>query len=70
MVSYFEWVQNLQGYYWSFEEVQEKQEIKMVNAFNDIYKLMEERNVTMRVAAFMMSIKRVADAMRIKGWVK
>lgn len=70
MVSYFEWVQNLQGYYWSFEEVQEKQEVKMVNAFNDIYKLMEERNVTMRVAAFMMSIKRVADAMRIKGWVK
>ena len=70
MVSYFEWVQNLQGYYWSFEEVQEKQEVKMVNAFNDIYNLMEERNVTMRVAAFMMSIKRVADAMRIKGWVK
>ncbi|SHI32720.1 glutamate dehydrogenase [Dethiosulfatibacter aminovorans DSM 17477] len=70
MVSYFEWVQNLQGYYWSFEEVQEKQEVKMVNAFNDIYKLMEERNVTMRVAAFMMAIKRVADAMRCKGWVK
>lgn len=70
MVSYFEWVQNLQGYYWSFDEVQEKQEVKMIKAFNDIYKLMEEKNVTMRVAAFMMSIKRVADAMRIKGWVK
>jgi glutamate dehydrogenase len=70
MVSYFEWVQNLQGYYWGFDEVQEKQEIKMVNAFNDIYSLMEEKHVTMRVAAFMMAIKRVADAMRAKGWVK
>lgn len=70
MVSYFEWVQNQQGYYWSFDEVQEKQEVKMVNAFDDIYNLMKERNVTMRVAAFMMAIKRVADAMRCKGWVE
>lgn len=70
MVSYFEWVQNLQNYYWSFEEVQEKQESKMVKAFNDIYALKEEHNVTMRVSAFMMAIKRVADAMRVRGWVK
>ena len=70
MVSYFEWVQNLQGYYWSFEEVQEKQEIKMEKAFNDIFKLKNEKNVSMRVAAFMMAIKRVADAMRARGWVK
>jgi glutamate dehydrogenase len=70
MVSYFEWVQNQQGYYWGFDEVQEKQEVKMVNAFNDIYNLMEEKHVTMRVAAFMMAIKRVADAMRCKGWVE
>ncbi len=70
MVSYFEWVQNLQNYYWSFEEVQEKQEVKMVKAFDDIYALKEKHNVTMRVAAFMMAIKRVADAMRVRGWVK
>ena len=70
MVSYFEWVQNLQKYYWSFEEVQEKQETKMVKAFNDILKLKEEYKVSMRVAAFMMAIKRVADAMRVRGWVK
>ncbi|MBV1757421.1 MAG: Glu/Leu/Phe/Val dehydrogenase [Dethiosulfatibacter sp.] len=70
MVSYFEWVQNLQNYYWSFEEVQEKQEVKMVKAFNDIYALKEKHNVSMRVAAFMMAIKRVADAMRARGIVK
>jgi glutamate dehydrogenase len=70
MVSYFEWVQNLQNYYWSFEEVQEKQEVKMVKAFNDVLSLMETHQVSMRVAAFMMAIKRVADAMRAKGLVK
>jgi glutamate dehydrogenase len=70
MVSYFEWVQNLQNYYWSFEEVQEKQEVKMVKAFNDIFYLKEKHNVSMRVAAFMMAIKRVADAMRARGIVK
>jgi len=70
MVSYFEWVQNLQNYYWSFEEVQEKQEVKMVKAFDDILDIMKEFDVSMRVAAFMMSIKRVADAMRARGWVE
>ncbi len=70
MVSYFEWVQNLQNYYWSFDEVQEKQSTKMVNAFNDIWEIKNKFNVSMRVAAFMMAIKRVADAMRAKGWVK
>src|SRR6056297_130418 len=70
MVSYFEWVQNLQNYYWSFDEVQEKQEVKMVKAFDDIFVIMEKYDESMRVAAFMMSIKRVADAMRARGWVK
>ncbi|MDD4089675.1 MAG: Glu/Leu/Phe/Val dehydrogenase, partial [Tissierellia bacterium] len=39
VVSYFEWVQNLQGYYWDVKEVEEKQEIKMVKAFNDVWAL-------------------------------
>ncbi|HQK53673.1 MAG TPA: Glu/Leu/Phe/Val dehydrogenase, partial [Sedimentibacter sp.] len=39
VVSYFEWVQNLQGYYWDEKEVEEKQEIKMVKAFNDVWAL-------------------------------
>lgn len=67
-VSYFEWVQNLMNYYWSFEEVQEKQERLMVKAFNEIYELMEENKVDMRTAAYMMSIKRVAEAMKLRGW--
>lgn len=69
-VSYFEWVQNLMNYYWSFDEVQEKQEKLMVEAFNDIIKIKEEHKTDMRTAAYMMSIKRVADAMKMRGWYK
>ena len=57
-VSYFEWVQNLYGYYWGEEEVQEKEEIAMVNAFNDIWKIQEEYKTTVRKAAYMHSVKK------------
>ena len=67
-VSYFEWVQNLMRYTWSFEEVQEKQEKLMYKAFEDIWTLMGQHSVDMRTAAYMMSIKRIADAMKLRGW--
>ncbi|HEK8960444.1 TPA: NAD-specific glutamate dehydrogenase [Clostridioides difficile] len=67
-VSYFEWVQNLYGYYWSEEEVEQKEEIAMVKAFESIWKIKEEYNVTMREAAYMHSIKKVAEAMQLRGW--
>ena len=68
IVSYFEWVQNLQNYYWTFEEVQEKQIVKMKEAFDAIWALKEEKKVDMRTAAYMIAIKRVADAMKLRGW--
>lgn len=67
-VSYFEWVQNLNRYNWSFGEVQEKQEILMKNAFDEIWDLANEYNVELRTAAYMMSIKRIAVAMKYRGW--
>lgn len=67
-VSYFEWVQNLYGYYWSEEEVEQKEEIAMVKAFESIWKIKEEYNVTKREAAYMHSIKKVAEAMKLRGW--
>ena len=67
-VSYFEWVQNLYGYYWSEAEVAEKEETAMVNAFDAIYKVKEEYKVSMRTAAYMHSIKKVSAAMKIRGW--
>ncbi len=67
-VSYFEWVQNLYGYYWEEDEVQQRQEISMVNAFNDIWELKEEKDVTIREAAYMISVKKIADVMKLRGW--
>ncbi len=67
-VSYFEWVQNLQRFSWSFEDVQKKQEDLMYKAFDDIWNLMKEFNVDMRTAAYMMSIRRIQVAMKYRGW--
>ncbi len=68
VVSYFEWVQNLQGYYWGEKEVEDKQETKMVQAFNDVWALQEEQNCTTREAAYMISVKKVAEVMKLRGW--
>jgi len=68
VVSYFEWVQNLQGYYWSFEEVQEKETNVLKNSFNDIWNLAKEYNVDVRTASYMTSIKKIAHAMKLRGW--
>ena len=67
-VSYFEWVQNRYGYYWTESEVEDKEHIAMTTAFDAIYKIKCEYDVTMREAAYMYSIKRVANAMKLRGW--
>lgn len=67
-VSYFEWVQNLYGYYWEEAEVEEKEEVAMVRAFEALWAIKEEYNVTMRESAYMHSVKRVAEAMKVRGW--
>lgn len=67
-VSYFEWVQNNQGYYWSEDEVNEKMEEKLVAAFNEIYDLHENRQIDMRLAAFIVGLKRTAEGSRYRGW--
>lgn len=68
VVSYFEWVQNLQGYYWSEEEVSKKEEDILVSAFNQVNALKEEYNTTFREAAYLCSVKKVSDAMKLRGW--
>ncbi|MFP3422685.1 glutamate dehydrogenase, partial [Bacillus sp. SIMBA_161] len=53
-VSYFEWVQNNQGYYWTEEEVEEKLEKVLVHSFNTVYNTSSARKVDMRLAAYMV----------------
>lgn len=67
-VSYFEWVQNLYGYYWEENEIIKKLERAMVNAFNDIWKIKEDYDVSMRKAAYLHSVKKVANVMKLRGW--
>ena len=68
-VSYFEWVQNIYGLYWPVEEVHDRLDKIMTKAFNDVYDIYVKHNVNMRMAAYMLSVQRVAEAMRLRGWV-
>ncbi len=61
-VSYFEWVQNNQGYYWTEEEVNEKLYKKMVEAFDNIYNVAMSRKIDMRLAAYMVGVRKTAEA--------
>ena len=68
-VSYFEWVQNVNGLYWEEDEVHMRLDKKMTKAFSDVYLMAQEYSVDMRTAAYMVAIERVAEAMRVRGWV-
>jgi glutamate dehydrogenase len=68
-VSYFEWVQNNQGYYWSEEEVNEKLQKVLVKSFNNVYDTAQQRNVNMRLAAYMVGVRKMSEASRYRGWV-
>ena len=68
-VSYFEWVQNLYSYYWEEEVVYERLDKKMTKAFNDVLAVSLGEKVDMRTAAYMVAIQRVAEAMKLRGWV-
>lgn len=69
-VSYFEWVQNIYGYYWSEEEILERMEPMMVDSFKAIWRVMEEHdNLSLREAAYVHSIEELADVMKTRGWL-
>jgi glutamate dehydrogenase/leucine dehydrogenase len=65
--SYFEWVQNLTREHWTVEDVNRKLENKMVKAFNDVYKVSQKEKCDMRIAALMLGVGRVAEAVKTLG---
>jgi len=67
--SYFEQVQCNMNYFWSKEEVLEKLDRKMTEAYHAVSNLARSRNVYMRDAAYMIAISRVAEACKLRGWV-
>lgn len=68
-VSYFEWVQNNMGYYWSEAEVEEKLNEVIIKAFNTVYDTAMTRKIDMRLAAYMVGVRKMAEASRFRGWI-
>ena len=66
-VSYFEWVQYLQFYFWSKEEIDAHLEQIMVRSFNDVAALAEQGKTSLRTAALLLAVGRVADATKLRG---
>ncbi|NLG63241.1 MAG: Glu/Leu/Phe/Val dehydrogenase [Candidatus Cloacimonetes bacterium] len=66
-VSYFEWVQNREGYYWREDTVNERLQEVMVRAFREVLEYSRKHSVNMRTAAYMLSIDRVAAVHRLRG---
>src|SRR5580693_79012 len=66
-VSYFEWAQDLQGFFWQVQEVNSKLEYVMKRAFNDVYETMRKFHVYPRAAAYILAVGRVADATLVRG---
>jgi len=67
IVSYFEGVQNAYNYYWDEEEIHARLGRKMTKAFHDVLSESLKRKVSMRVAAYIVAVARVAEAMRLRG---
>lgn len=66
-VSYFEWVQGLQEFFWTEREVNAQLERIMVNAFETVHQMAQSRRTTLRTAAYLLAVDRTAEAYRVRG---
>ncbi|MCX7995254.1 MAG: Glu/Leu/Phe/Val dehydrogenase [candidate division WOR-3 bacterium] len=67
IVSHFEWVQALSGLYWEEKEVNERLENKLVKTFNEVWEISKKMNVSLRIAAYMVALNRVAEVYKYRG---
>ena len=68
LVSYYEWVQNQYGYYWTEKEVEEKQEADMMKAIEGVFGICDEYDVVPREGVYMYAIQSIDKAMKLRGW--
>ena len=66
-VSYFEWVQNRLGYYWTEERVNRRSDRAMRTAFDNVYEVSEKYNVSLRIAAYIVGIQKVSSTLMLRG---
>lgn len=69
-VSYFEQVQNAYNFYWTADEVVRRLDEKMTTAFHAVHEMAQKRRVHNRLAAYLVAVQRVAEAVALRGWVK
>lgn len=69
IVSYFEWCQNNQGYYWTVKEVEEKLKEKMTANFHKVLQTSKQYGVDMKIAAYIEGVRSLAEASRLRGWI-
>lgn len=67
VVSYFEWVQDIQQFFWTEQEVNERLRQVVRRAFGEVWNTMQERSVDMRTAAYMLAVSRVVEAIQMRG---
>lgn len=66
-VSYFEWVQDRQGYFWTIDRVERRLDRIMRQAFNNVYEAAEKYDISMRIGAYVLAIDKIASALRMRG---
>ncbi|KAA0008755.1 MAG: Glu/Leu/Phe/Val dehydrogenase [Thermoplasmata archaeon] len=67
IVSYFEWVQGIQSFFWGIDEVNENLKKIMLKSFSDVWETGEKEKVTLRDAAFILAIRKIAKAVELRG---
>lgn len=66
-VSYFEWVQNRQGYFWTEERVTQRLDRIMQEAFDNVHETADRHDVSLRIGAYVMAVRKVAEALQMRG---
>ncbi|MFN4220353.1 MAG: hypothetical protein ACK4GJ_05485, partial [bacterium] len=66
-VSYFEWVQDLQSFFWEEEEINERLKKIMIRAFDRVWSYSIEQNISLRMAAYAYAVSKVARALELRG---
>lgn len=69
IVSYFEWVQNNQGFYWTEEEVSNRLERILKTSFLNVYDTSRKNDIDMRLAAYIVGLKKMIEASQFRGWI-
>lgn len=68
IVSYFEWVQNLQQFTWDLDEINFKLKKKITKGYRDVFEYAKENNLSLRTASFAYAIERVVEVVKMRGW--